>query len=74
MPGLAELEAGAERVEVRYEDLPDGAQIALESEDPDLVAVVHEWFDAQLSDHGNDAEVGGSGEQSTDAAKHEEHH
>ena len=74
MPGLAELEAGAERVEVRYEDLPDGAQIVLESEDPELVAAVHEWFAAQLSDHGDDAtEAGGQGE-GMDASEHEEHH
>ncbi len=74
MPGLAELEAGAESVEVRYEDLPDGAQIVLESDDPELVAAVHDWFDAQLSDHGDDAtEVGGQRED-MDASEHEEHH
>ena len=74
MPGLAELERGAERVEVRYEELPDGAQIVLTSEDPELVGAVHEWFDAQLSDHGDDArEAEGRGEGS-DEAGHEEHH
>ncbi len=74
MPGLAELETGAERVEVRYEELPDGAQIALESEDPELVAAVHDWFDAQLSDHGDDAtEADGQGE-GMNASEHEEHH
>ncbi|MGI8911628.1 MAG: aspartate carbamoyltransferase [Rubrobacteraceae bacterium] len=74
MPGLAELEAGAGRVEVSYEDLPDGAQIVLESEDPELVAAVHEWFDAQISDHGDDAtEAVGQGE-GMDASEHEEHH
>ncbi len=74
MPGLAELEAGAGRVEVRYEDLPDGAQIVLESEDPELVAAVHEWFDAQLSDHGDDATEAGGQEEGVDASEHEEHH
>lgn len=74
MPGLAEMERGAERVEVRYEELPDGAQIVLTSEDPELVGAVHEWFDAQLSDHGDDArEAEGRGEGS-DEAGHEEHH
>lgn len=74
MPGLAELEAGAERVEVRYEGLPDGARIVLTSEDPGLVGAVHRWFDAQLSDHGDDArEADGPGE-GMDAAGHEEHH
>ena len=74
MPGLAELEAGAERVEVSYEELPEGARVVLESDDPELVGAVHEWFDAQLSDHGDDAEESGSGGQGTDAAEHEEHH
>ena len=74
MPGLAELEAGAGRVEVRYEDLPDGAQIVLESEDPELVAAVHDWFDAQLSDHGDDATEAGGQEEGVDASEHEEHH
>ncbi len=74
MPGLAELEAGAERIEGRYEELPDGAQIALESEDPELVAAVHDWFDAQLSDHGDDAtEADGQGD-GMNASEHEEHH
>lgn len=74
MPGLAELEAGAGRVEVSYEELPDGAQIVLQSDDPKLVGAIHEWFDAQLSDHGDDAEEGGSDGQGTDSAEHEEHH
>ena len=74
MPGLAELEAGAERVEVSYGELPDGARVVLESDDPELVGAMHEWFDAQLSDHGDDAESGGSGGQGMDAAEHEEHH
>lgn len=58
MPGLAELEAGSERMEVRYEELSRGAQIILESDDPELVAAVHEWFDAQISDYGGHAEEG----------------
>lgn len=74
MPGLSELEAGADRIEVSYEELPDGARIVLESDDPGLVGAVHEWFDAQLSDHGDDAEEGGSDGQGMEAAEHEEHH
>ncbi len=74
MPGLAELEAGADRIEVSYEELPDGARIVLESDDPEMVGAVHEWFDAQLSDHGDHAEEGGQGGQGTDTDEHEEHH
>lgn len=74
MPGLAQLEAGAERVEVRYEELPDGARIVLTSEDPGLVGGVHQWFDAQLSDHGDDAREAEGREEGTDNAGHEDHH
>jgi hypothetical protein len=51
MPGLQELRAGAERVRVRYEQVPSGARITYSSSDPVLVAALHAWFDAQNSDH-----------------------
>jgi len=72
MPGLAELEAGAEAVEVRYEEVPGGARIILTTRDRDLVRAVHDWFDAQLSDHGGDAREAGDREEDGDA--HEAHH
>jgi hypothetical protein len=56
MPGLAELEAGYQRFEVGYRDLPDGARIDYRTDDRSLVAAIHEWFDAQLGDHGDDAQ------------------
>ncbi len=55
MPGLAELKAGAKRIDVQYATLPDGAQIRYTTKDPKLIAALHRWFDAQLSDHGHDA-------------------
>jgi len=55
MPGLAELKAEAKQIEVRYSALPDGAQIRYTTKDPKLVAALHRWFDAQLSDHGHHA-------------------
>jgi hypothetical protein len=58
MPGLAALRAGADRIEVAYEDLPDGAQLRYTSSEPALVAALHDWFDAQVSDHGSHAEHG----------------
>ncbi len=63
MPGLEELEAGAEEMDIRYSDLPDGAKIEYESGDPTLVAALHDWFDAQVSDHGNHAEDEASGKE-----------
>lgn len=55
MPGLAELQAGAAGIRVRYEELADGAQVHFESDDIALVTAVHRWFGAQLSEHGADA-------------------
>jgi hypothetical protein len=55
MPGLAQLKAGAGKVDVRYTALPDGAQIRYTAKDPKLVTALHQWFAAQLSDHGRHA-------------------
>ena len=55
MPGLKELEAGAEKMDIRYSDLPNGAKIEYETSDPALVRALHDWFDAQLLDHGDHA-------------------
>ena len=55
MPGLQELTAGAARIKVDYEALPNGAQITFSTDDIHLVTAVHRWFGAQLSDHGSDA-------------------
>ncbi|WNZ09873.1 aspartate carbamoyltransferase [Streptomyces sp. 11x1] len=58
MPGLAELEDGYERVEVRYRERPDGATLTYTTDEPTLVDALHDWFEAQLSDHGDHAEAG----------------
>ena len=55
MPGLKELQTGAQRVKVSYSDLRDGAQITFETTDPHLLTAIHRWFGAQLSEHGADA-------------------
>ena len=55
MPGLVDLKAGAGEIEVRYTPLPDGAQIRYTTKDPKLVMALHQWFTAQLSDHGHHA-------------------
>jgi hypothetical protein len=57
MPGLNELKAGAERVDVSYSDLPDGAEITFKTTDPHLLTAIHRWFGAQLSEHGADAKA-----------------
>lgn len=59
MPGLAALRAAQPgELTIRYRDLPDGGEIVYRSDEPRLVAALHQWFDAQLSDHGHDAMAG----------------
>ena len=55
MPGLAQLKAGAKEINVRYSTLPDGAEIRYQAKDPKLVMAIHQWFSAQVSDHGHHA-------------------
>lgn len=55
MPGLKALEAGAAQVRVEYATLPAGARLIFTTDDPQLITAVHQWFGAQLSDHGHDA-------------------
>jgi hypothetical protein len=59
MPGLAELEAARPgEIDVKYRALRDGAEIVYKTGNPALVVALHQWFDAQLSDHGSDAMEG----------------
>ncbi len=56
MPGLHALAMGHERIEITYSEIESGGQIVYTSEEADLVGAIHEWFDAQLSDHGSHAQ------------------
>lgn len=59
MPGLAELEAAKPgQIDIAYRDVKRGAELTYKTADAALVAAVHKWFDAQLSDHGKDATEG----------------
>ena len=55
MPGLQDLSSGAAQMKITYSDLPNGGQITYTTSNTNLVTSIHTWFDAQLSDHGNDA-------------------
>ena len=55
MPGLAALQNEAARVRVTYTTLPTGAEITFETADTHLLTAIHQWFGAQLSEHGADA-------------------
>ncbi len=77
MPGLEELEAGAEEMDIRYSDLPDGAKVEYKTSNPALVAALHDWFDAQVSDHGEhaeDADSGADGRPSDQVGHDDEQH
>jgi hypothetical protein len=59
MPGLADLkEAQAGQIAIDYAEVVGGAQLTYRISDPKVVAVLHQWFNAQLSDHGSDAMAG----------------
>jgi hypothetical protein len=61
MPGLAELQAAAPgAITIAYRDVPGGAELTYRTKDERLVAALHRWIDAQLSDHGHDAHEGHS--------------
>ena len=59
MPGLAVLKtAKPDQISIRYQDTAGGAELTYQAADATVVAALHAWFDAQLSDHGSDAMSG----------------
>ncbi|MFZ2452681.1 MAG: aspartate carbamoyltransferase [Methylovulum miyakonense] len=62
MPGVQELRAGFKSIQFTYRELADGAEIAYVSTDPKLIGAIHQYFDAQLSDHARHAIPGGHGQ------------
>ena len=64
MPGLAELKkAKMGQIKIEYSELPDGAQITYSTKLPNLISSIHQWFDAQLSDHARHAFPGHANHQ-----------
>lgn len=62
MPGVQDLRAGFKHIQFIYRELSDGAEIAYVSTDPKLIGAIHQYFDAQLSDHARHAIPGGHGQ------------
>jgi hypothetical protein len=59
MPGLAVLRSTMPGdLQVHYRDIRSGAEIQYSSNNPKVVSAVHEWFGAQVADHGTDAMAG----------------
>lgn len=56
MPGLAEMKSAKPgQIEITYKELPDGAEITYATSIEKLKHALHQWFDAQLSDHARHA-------------------
>lgn len=59
MPGLAALSAARPgQVDIAYKELPAGAELDYTTRDARLLAAIHGWFDAQLTDHARHAVSG----------------
>ncbi len=55
MPGLAELKTRFAQIDIRYTALPNGGEIQYTTTNPDLVMAIHQWFRAQVKEHGRHA-------------------
>jgi hypothetical protein len=61
MPGLAALTAAKPgQIDIVYNEVAGGAELAYRTTEAPLVSALHQWFDAQLADHGKDATDGHS--------------
>jgi hypothetical protein len=58
MAGLEVLQRNVDAIDVVYEETDDGGRITYTSDDPAVVDAIHQWFDAQLADHGDHATGG----------------
>jgi hypothetical protein len=59
MPGLADLKvAKPGQITIAYKNIEGGAQLIYNTSQANLVAALHKWFGAQVSDHGKDATEG----------------
>jgi len=59
MPGLAALKAAKPgEIAIAYKRVVGGAELTYRTSNAKLVAALHQWFEAQLSDHGTDAMAG----------------
>jgi len=59
MPGLADLKAANPgQIAIDYKEVAGGAELTYRTGDAKLATALHNWFDAQVSDHGADAMAG----------------
>jgi len=56
MPGLKQLQqAKPGQIDIVYKELANGAEITYSTAVPELKIAIHQWFDAQLTDHARHA-------------------
>jgi hypothetical protein len=56
MPGLTQMQARFRELKVEYRETPAGAQLVYSAPNaPDLVPAIHDYFNAQNTDHGRHA-------------------
>jgi hypothetical protein len=55
MPGLDVLRDRAASIRITYSERARGAQLTYATDSPTVREAIHEWFAAQLQDHGADA-------------------
>jgi len=60
MPGLVTLKDRYDEIAVDLSSTESGATITYVASDPALVQAIHDWFQAQTTDHGDHAEHGTS--------------
>ncbi len=59
MPGLDILKrAKSSEIKIRYTAVASGGKLTFVTANPEMVQALHDWFKAQLSDHGSDAMAG----------------
>ncbi|GAW85314.1 conserved hypothetical protein [Bathymodiolus platifrons methanotrophic gill symbiont] len=56
MPGLEAMRSAEPgKITIKYREIPEGAEITYMTASPNLVTAIHQWFNAQLRDHGRHA-------------------
>jgi hypothetical protein len=50
-PGVAAMQAGSDAIAYRYEDLPEGAAVRIETGDARLIEAVHAFLRYQITEH-----------------------
>jgi hypothetical protein len=66
MPGVRELSAGVDRLQITYRDVSRGGEITYKTGDDVMVGHLHAWFEAQVAEHGIDATHGPTGHTMTE--------